>query len=146
MLYTRRVGGPTDRPDDKASGDITAAVKLNGSFGATKYGIFHADEADADGRAFSALRVVRDFSTQNLGMMLTRVDRPFLDREATVLGVDHNWRPTPRWNVRTRLISSEIEQDGRTVRDDGATVWADYEMDRGWRKQGIAMISATTCS
>lgn len=139
LLYTRRVGGPTDRPDDKASGDITAAVKLNGSFGATKYGIFHADEADADGRTFSALRVVRDFSTQNLGMMLTHVDRPFLDREATVLGVDHDWRPTPRWNVRTRLIGSEIEQDGQTVQGDGATVWADYEMDRGWRQQWIAM-------
>jgi hypothetical protein len=139
LLYTRRVGGPTDRPDDKASGDITAAVKVNGSLGATKYGVFHADEADADGRTFSALRVVRDFSTQNLGMMLTHVDRPFLDREATVLGVDHNWRPTPRWNVRTRLIGSEIEQDGQTVQGDGATVWADYEMDRGWRQQWIAM-------
>jgi hypothetical protein len=139
LLYTRRVGGPTDRPDDNESGDITAAVKLNGSLGATKYGIFHADEADADGRTFSALRVVRDFSTQNLGMMLTHVDRPFLDREATVLGVDHNWRPTPRWNVRTRLIGSEIEQDGQTVQGDGATVWADYEMDRGWRQQWIAM-------
>jgi hypothetical protein len=139
LLYTRRVGGPTDRPDDNESGDITAAVKLNGSFGATKYGIFHADEADADGRTFSALRVVRDFSTQNLGMMLTHVDRPFLDREATVLGVDHNWRPTQRWNVRTRLIGSEIEQDGQTVQGDGATVWADYEMDRGWRQQWIAM-------
>ena len=88
---------------------------------------------------FTALRLVRDFSSQNLGLMATNVDRPFLDRKATVVGVDHNWRPTARWNVRTRLIGSDIEQSGETSSDTGATVWADYEMDRGWRQQWILM-------
>lgn len=137
LLYTRRVGGPAD--DGNGSGDITAAVKLNGSVGATKYGVFAAEEGDEVGRSFRALRLVRDFSNQNLGMMLTQVERPYLDREATVLGFDHNWRPTPRWNIRTRLFGSQIEQSGDTVRDMGATVWADYEMDHGWRQQWIAM-------
>lgn len=137
LLYTRRVGGPAD--DGNGSGDITAALKLNGSLGATKYGVFAADEADEVGRSFAALRVVRDFSTQNLGAMLTKVDRPYLDRQATVLGIDHNWRPTARWNMRTRLIGSEIEEAGTSSDDTGATVWADYEMDRGWRQQWILM-------
>jgi hypothetical protein len=137
LLYTRRIGGPAD--DERGSGDITAALKLNGSLGATKYGIFGADEADSVGRSFSALRLVRDFSTQNLGLMVTNVERPFLDRTATVLGVDHNWRPTARWNVRTRLMGSDIDQSGQTTRDTGATVWADYEMDHGWRQQWIGM-------
>ena len=43
LLYTRRVGGPAD--DGEGAGDITAALKLNGSLGATKYGVFAADEA-----------------------------------------------------------------------------------------------------
>jgi hypothetical protein len=137
LLYTRRVGGPAD--DGNGSGDITAALKLNGSIGATKYGVFAADEADEVGRTFGALRLVRDFATQNLGLMATRVERPFLDREATVVGVDHNWRPTPRWNVRTRLFGSDIDQSGTSVRDTGGTMWADYEMDRGWRQRVIAM-------
>ena len=137
LLYTRRVGGPAD--DGNGSGDITAAAKVNGSVGATKYGVFIADESGAVGRTFSALRLVRDFSTQNLGMMLTRVDRPYLDREATVFGIDHNWRPNARWNVRSRLIGSQIEQPGQDSDDFGATVWADYEMDNGWRQQWIAM-------
>ncbi|RPE81046.1 DUF5916 domain-containing protein [Vulcaniibacterium tengchongense] len=137
LLYTRRVGGPAD--DGRGAGDITAALKLNGNFGATKYGLFAAEEADEVGRSFYALRLVRDFSEQNLGLMMTRVERPHLDREASVFGVDHNWRPTPRWNVRTRLVGSRIEQAGGTVDDSGATVWADYEMDRGWRQQWIAM-------
>ncbi|MEZ0472287.1 DUF5916 domain-containing protein [Luteimonas salinilitoris] len=137
LLYTRRIGGPAD--DGDGSGDIDAAIKLNGSLGATKYGIFAAEEADEAGRSFRALRLVHDFSTQNLGAMLTQVERPFLDREATVLGVDHNWRPTARWNVRTRLLGSRIEQAGERSSDTGATVWADYEMDGGWRQQWIGM-------
>jgi len=137
LLYTRRIGGPAD--DGRGAGDITAAVKLNGSFGQTKYGVFAADEADEVGRSFYALRLVRDFSNQNVGMMMTRVDRPYFDREATVFGIDHNWRPTARWNVRTRVFGSQIDQRGETTRDLGATVWADYEMDHGWRQQWIAM-------
>jgi hypothetical protein len=137
LLYTRRIGGPAD--NGEGSGDITGALKLNGSLGATKYGLFAADEAQEVGRSFSALRLVRDFNTQNLGVLATHVKRPYLDREATVLGVDHNWRPTPRWNVRTRLIGSQIEQYGQSTDGSGATVWADYEMDQGWRQQWIGM-------
>jgi hypothetical protein len=137
LLYTRRIGAPRD--DGRGSGDITAALKLNGSIGPTKYALFGADERGEVGRSFAAMRLVRDLSNQNLGLMVTQVDRPFLDRKATVLGVDHNWRPTARWNVRTRLIGSDIEQTGTTTRDTGATVWADYEMNGGWRQQWIGM-------
>ncbi len=137
LLYTRRVGGPAD--DGQGAGDIVAALKLNGSLGNTKYGLFGADEADAVGRTFAAARVVRDFSTQNLGLMATYVDRPYLDRQAAVVGVDHNWRPTPRWNVRTRVFGSDIDDPAGNSRDYGATLWADYEMDHGWRQQVIAM-------
>ena len=130
QLYTRRVG---------STGDITAAVKLNGSLGRVNYGLFSADEDGATGRRYHAVRLVRDFDMQNLGAMLTRVDDPWRDREATVLGVDHNWRPSARWNVRTRLLGSRIDQAGDALQDYGATVWADYEMDHGWRQQWIAM-------
>jgi Domain of unknown function (DUF5916) len=137
LLYTRRVGGPAD--DGEGSGDITAALKLNGSIGATKYGVFAADERDEVGRTFGALRLVRDFATQNLGLMITQVERPYFDRTATVAGIDHDWRPTARWNVRTRVFGSDIDQSGESTRDMGASVWADYEMDHGWRQQWIGM-------
>jgi hypothetical protein len=137
LLYTRRIGGPED--DGSGAGDITAALKFNGSLGATKYGLFAADEGESVGRTFSAIRLVRDFSTQNLGLLVTNVERPFFDRNATVLGIDHNWRPTARWNVQTRLIGSDIDQSGETSRGVGATMWADYEMNHGWRQQWILM-------
>ncbi len=130
QLYTRRVG---------STGDIDAALKFNGSLGRANYGVFAAEEDGPTGRSYQAVRLVRDFETQNLGAMLTRVDDPFRTRDATVLGIDHNWRPTARWNVRSRLLGSRIAQAGDVVRDTGATLWADYEMDDGWRQQWIAM-------
>ena len=130
QLYTRRVG---------STGDITAAIKFNGSLGRANYGVFAADEEGPGGRSYQALRLVRDFESQNLGAMLTRVDDPWRQREAMVLGVDHNWRPTARWNVRSRLLGSRIDMPGDTVQDIGATLWADYEMDGGWRQQWMAM-------
>jgi hypothetical protein len=138
LLYTRRIGGPAD--DGEGLGDIIAALKLNGSVGSTKYGVFAAEEDEAVGRSFQAARLVRDFSRQNLGFMVTRAERPFLDRVATVAGIDHDWKPTARWNIRTRVFGSDID-DGSAdeTRDVGATMWADYEMDRGWRQQWIAM-------
>lgn len=137
LLYTRRVGALAD--DRSGPGDITAAVKFNGSMGSTKYGMFLAEEGDDVGRSFRALRLVHDFSAQNLGVMLTQVEHPYLDREANVIGVDHDWRPSAKWTVRTRLIGSDIEQAGHGTRDSGGTLWADYEMARGWRQQFMAM-------
>jgi hypothetical protein len=137
LLYTRRVGGPAD--DGRGPGDITAALKFNGNVGSTKYGMFLAEEGDPAGRAFRALRLVHDFRLQNLGVMLTQVEHPYLDRTANVLGVDHDWRPTARWTVRTRLIASDVAQAGQRTHGSGATVWADYEMARGWRQQFMAM-------
>ncbi len=137
LLYTRRIGGPAD--DGNGLGDIVAAVKLNGSVGRTKFGVLLADEDEEVGRTFSALRVVSDFASQNLGLMVTNVERPYFDREATAVGIDHNWRPTDAWNVRTRLIGSQIEQVGERTRGDGASLWVDYQMDGGWRQQWVGM-------
>jgi hypothetical protein len=137
LLYTRRVGGPAD--DGNGAGDITAAVKLNGNLGAYKYGVFVAEEADAVGRSFYALRVTRDFAEQNAGLMVTHVERPFLDRTASVYGVDHNWRPSRRWNIQSRLIASDIAQFGEHTTGSGFTTLIEREGDKGWRNQWLLM-------
>ena len=144
LVYTRRVGGPAD--DGSGAGDITAAVKANGSFGKTNYGVMLAEEADAAGRSFRVLRASHDFATQTLGMMVTQVERPFFDRQATVFGVDQNWRPNARLNIQNRLIFSDIDEGaasspsiGRSEKGDGFTTIVEYEMDHGWRQQWIGM-------
>jgi hypothetical protein len=137
LVYTRRVGGPSD--DGHGAAGINAAVKLNGSFGTTNYGVLAADEDGEAGRFFGAARVTHDFGSQSLGMLLTRVDRPWLDREATVLGVDHHWQPTPAITIASNVVGSDIRQSGTRTRDSGATVLADVEMGDGWRQQWLGM-------
>ena len=133
LIYTRRVGARAD--DGSGSGDVTAAVKINGSLGGFGYGLFAATEGDVVGRDFYALRATRGFEQQNIGTMVTRVNRPFLDREATVFSVDHQWRPNAKWSIRTNLVGSNIDQRGETVRDTGAQVRIDHDIGDGWRQQ-----------
>jgi Domain of unknown function (DUF5916) len=133
LIYTRRVGALAD--NRRESGDVTAAVKVNGSFGGFNYGVFAATEGDEIGRDFYALRATRDFERQGIGATVTRVDRPFLDREATVLAFDHRWAPNADWNIRTTVVGSSIDQRGRTIRDSGAQMRIDHEIGDGWRQQ-----------
>ncbi len=44
LIYTRRVGAPAD--DGSGSGDVAAAVKINGSAGGFGYCVFAATEGD----------------------------------------------------------------------------------------------------
>jgi hypothetical protein len=137
LIYTRRVGGAAD--DNSGAGDVTAAVKVNGSAGAFNYGLFAATEADAVGRDFYALRGSRDFATQGIGAMVTRVDRPFLDRQATVYEFDHRWNPNARLGFRTTVVGSEVQQPGAPASDTGAQVQVDYDMGNDWRQQLYAL-------
>ena len=133
LIYTRRVGGTAD--DGFGAGDVTAAVKANGSVGGFNYGLFAATEADAAGRDFYALRGTRDFATQGVGAMITQVDRPFLDRTATVYEFDHRWTPNAQWGVHTTVVGSSIDQAGQRIDDSGGQVRIDYDMGGGWRQQ-----------
>jgi hypothetical protein len=133
LIYTRRVGAPAD--DGNGAGDVTAAVKINGSAGGFGYGAFAATEGDRVGRDFYALRTTRGFGKQSIGAMVTRVDRPFLGREATVYSLDHQWAPSPAWNIRTNLVGSSIDQPGNILRDTGAQLRIDHEIDGDWREQ-----------
>lgn len=137
LIYTRRVGGPED--DGDGSGDVSAALKINGSAAGFNYGVFMADEGGDDGREFYAARVTRDFERHGLGAMVTRVERPFLDRVANVAALDHRWNPNANWTIRSAVVGSEIEQAGQTVRDSGGQVRIDHVIGNGWRQQLFAV-------
>jgi len=145
LIYTRRVGGNAD--DGSGAGDVTAAVKINGSAGGINYGVFAATEAEDVGRDFYALRASRDFNGQGVGAMLTRVDRPFLDREATVAEFDHRWTPNAKWSVRSTVVGSQVDsqadsqenQRGAQTRDSGAQLRIDHQINPVWRQQLYAV-------
>ncbi len=133
LLYTRRVGARTD--DGQGSGDVLAALKVNGSFGGINYGVFAATEGDQVGRDFYAARATRESDVHDFGVMGTYVERPFLDRTASVLGFDHRYTPTAQINVRTQVVGSNIDQAGVRTRDLGAQIQADYDAGNEWRHQ-----------
>ena len=137
LLYTRRVGARND--DGDGSGDVLAALKLNGSLGPVNYGVFAATEGDDVGRDFYALRATRDFATQGIGATVTHVQRPFLDRNATVLGVDHRWNPNDAWSIRTSVVGSDVEQRGTRLRDSGGQLRIDHVIGGGWQQQLYAV-------
>ncbi|MBS0214756.1 MAG: hypothetical protein JSR63_11870 [Proteobacteria bacterium] len=137
LIYTRRIGGPSD--DGKGAADINAAVKLNGSFGKTNYGLLWAEERGDAGRSFRAARVTHAFDSNTLGGMVTQVVHPWLDRTATVYAVDDQWKPSAHFTLTANASQSAIDENGRTDRHNGATLLAEYEMKDGWRQQWIAM-------
>ena len=114
-------------------------MKLNGSVGTTSYGVLAADENGEAGRFFGAARLTHDFGDQSLGVLLTQVDRPWLDREASVLGIDHHWQPNSQLTIATNVVGSDILQSGARARDSGGTILADYVMAGGWRQQWLGM-------
>ncbi len=137
LIYTRRVGGPAD--DGSGAGDIDAAIKLNGSLGTTSYGVLAADERGDAGRLFAAARVAHEFEQHSVGALLTHVERPWLERRANVLGIDHQWRPTAALTVRSNLVGSDIRAPGAATRGWGATSLLDYTMADDWRQQWAFM-------
>lgn len=137
LIYTRRVGGNAD--DGSGAGDVTAAVKVNGSAGGINYGVFAASEGEDAGRDFYALRATRDFNGQGIGAMVTRVDRPFLDRVATVAEFDHRWTPNAKWSVRSTVVGSQANQRGTQTRDSGAQLRIDHQINPVWRQQLYAV-------
>ncbi len=133
LLYTRRIGGPAD--DGSGAGDVRAALKLNGSLGQVRYGLLLANEGEDAGRDFLALRATRDFGAHDLGGMVLRTERPFLDRVAQVYAIDHQWVPAAGWNIASALVASQVDQAGTRSDDSGFQTRIDWEMGQGWRQQ-----------
>ena len=132
LVYTRRVGGKAD--DGSGAADVLAALKLNGSVGAVDYGLLASAERGAAGRDFFALRATRDFVSQDVGVLATQVRSSFLDREASVVGIDYHWKPSQRWNLVAQWVGSEIKERGAPQRDAGLQFRINNEVAANWRQ------------
>jgi len=122
LIYTRRVGGARD--DGQGISDIDLALKVSGSGYGLDYGVFAVSERDADeiGKSFGAFRVQRPSEHFDLGAILSHTERPWLERQARVSGVDGEWRASDRLTLRGALLTSHIEQAGTLTEGNGG--WA----------------------
>lgn len=121
ILYTRRIGAASDDGSGEAA-DIDAALKVNGSAGAFKYGFFDAEESGDAGRSFRAARLLAPGETFSIGTLVTSVDRPALDRSALVDATDWRWQASERMRFDGQVIASQVDDAGTTTRGTGG--WA----------------------
>ena len=132
LVYTRRVGGTAD--DGSGPADVLAALKLNGSAGGTNYGVFASTERGSAGRDFLALRAVHNLAHQDIGLLATQVRSDYLDRTASVVELDHHWKPNPHFSIVTQLVGSLVDSRGEQQRDAGFQMRLDHELSNRWRQ------------
>lgn len=125
LIYTRRVGGSSDDGSGRAA-DIDVALKLSGSARGFDYGAFVAEEADAAGRRFIALRNVYPGERLTFGQFILDTDRPALDRHARVYAIDGRWRQNEAVAIEGALLRSDTEQDSIGRQDGGGWLTAEY--------------------
>ncbi len=133
LFYTRRVGGTAD--DGSGAGEIKAAVKGNGSFGEFGYAFFAADESDDAGRSFYLARANHQVDQHELVLTQTYVDRPFLDRTASVSAMNSVWKPNDEWSINSAIHTSNIHVGDQSVSGTGGGIIADWDMPGPWRQQ-----------
>lgn len=137
LIYTRRIGGPSDDGSGLAA-DIDAAIKLNGSAAGFDYGVLLAQESDyADdlGALYYAQRLLRTGEALTLGYLGTYTDRPFLEREAQVQAVDATWRANQQWQISSQLIASTVDRPQADKQGQGLWARIDYTPSPAWRQE-----------
>ena len=147
LIYTRRVGGPAD--DGSGAGDITAAVKVNGSVGATQVRrVRRRPKRTRSGATSARCAWLRDFG--NAGPRRdghARRSAVPRSRRRPCYEFDHDWSPNAQLGIRThagrqRHRSRPASAGARQRR---ARSEVDYDMGNGWRQQCMRCTWATTC-
>jgi hypothetical protein len=130
LIYTRRIGGPTD-DGLYGSSDIDAALKLTGNVNNASYGVFAAQEDDYSrdrGRLFSAARMMVPTSIGRFGYLSTFTDRPYLEREAAVNAFDFDFANSAAFRTSGQLIHSDIDVAGEN--SSGYLAWLQQDINR----------------
>jgi hypothetical protein len=112
LLNTRRIGAAPDAGPEGSS-DIDLAVKYSIAAERSEWGLLAASEDDsalADGREFYALRGRWLGERSGVGYLGTHVQRPTLQREATVHALDGQWYPVAGFSLRGQAIATQVEQ------------------------------------
>ena len=122
IIHTRRIGAAPDVGTQPVS-DILGGAKFTHYGQSLDYGGFAVSEDDtgqADGRDYATTRVQGRFEEQSLslGHSLTYADRPTLDRDALVTGIDADWQGIEGLRVWGQVLYSDIQQDANAANGD----------------------------
>ena len=128
VLYTRRIGAGVD----KGLLDVDVAAKLTHYGKTVDMGLFAVKEdtsGESAGGEFISSRIQRKSNNLAVGHRLTHVTRDFLEREATVQGVDVRWDSSDKVRVAAQILHSDIHQKANDNNDYQSVDQQDYA---GW--------------
>lgn len=128
VLYTRRIGAGVD----KGLLDVDVAAKLTHYGKTVDMGLFAVKEdtsGESAGGEFISSRIQRKSNNLAVGHRLTHVTRNFLEREATVQGVDVRWDSSDKVRVAAQILHSDIHQKANNNNDYQSVDQQDYA---GW--------------
>ena len=128
VLYTRRIGAGVD----KGLLDVDVAAKLTHYGKTVDMGLFAVKEdtsGESAGGEFISSRIQRKSNNLAVGHRLTHVTRNFLEREATVQGVDVRWDSSDKVRVAAQILHSDIHQKANDNNDYQSV---DQQDDAGW--------------
>ena len=127
LLHSRRIGVAGN-----SLVDIDLAAKITHFGGSTDYGLFVVSEDDNDlylGANYLATRVQNKTGNVTLGHRLTYVDKPQLNRQATVHAIDMDWFASDTVGFSGQLFASHIKQDANLLENQQPIDKQDYA---GW--------------
>ena len=128
VLYTRRIGAGVD----EGLLDVDVAAKLTHYGKTVDMGLFAVKEdtlGESAGGEFISSRIQRKSNNLAVGHRLTHVTRDFLEREATVQGVDIRWDSSDKVRVAAQILHSDIHQKANNNNDYQSVDQQDYA---GW--------------
>ena len=128
VLYTRRIGAGVA----KGLLDVDVAAKLTHYGKTVDMGLFAVKEdtsGESAGGEFISSRIQRKSNNLAVGHRLTHVTRNFLEREATVQGVDVRWDSSDKVRVAAQILHSDIHQKANDNNDYQSVDQQDYA---GW--------------
>jgi hypothetical protein len=123
VIYTRRIGGPSDNMGEVST--IDGALKIIGSEGVFNYGVLAAKEDHEAGRTSFAGRMVIPGNNWSMGGVSTYVERPFLNRTGMVNAVDYDFQFGGSWRWNGQVLGSRIKKDDNPT--SGTAVWSSLE-------------------
>lgn len=135
LVHTRRIGASPDT-GDKLESDIDLALKYTSIGDKLNYGVFTSfedDDGDVEGRSFYVARGQLKNESNRFGGLITRVDRPELDRTATVLMTDYRQSFGEKWETNLQLIHSDIEEADVETTELGGWVIVQYQSTPTWK-------------
>ncbi|MEJ6474899.1 DUF5916 domain-containing protein [Pseudoalteromonas piscicida] len=129
LIHTRRIGASSD-DGERAITPIDAAVRFVHKGESVQFGTFavsEADSSDDSGKQFFAVRGnyrTRDWQT---GVLATKTDRPFLERDAMSYAFDGQYR-SDTWSFKGALLQTQVDTQDRRLSGTGISLDLEYQL------------------